>query len=170
MPLGKAEHLFKPITDEEIAAEVDRLRATGPVDQVSVAASIKEKLVSNVKPLVFEAPIVEPKPVITFDDFTKLDLRIGTIATAERVPKADKLLRLTIEVGEASPRTVVSGIAEHFNPEELPGKQVLLLCNLEPRKMRGVESQGMVLMAEDAMGKLAFVQPDRELPNGVEVR
>ncbi len=170
MPLGKAEHLFKPITEEEIAAEVDRLKATGPGDQVAVGDPSKEKLVSNVKPLVFESPIVEPKPVITFDDFTKLDLRIGTIATAERVPKADKLLKLTIEVGEALPRTVVSGIAQHFNPEELPGKQVLLLCNLEPRKMRGVESQGMVLMAEDAMGKLVFVQPDRAMPNGVEVR
>jgi len=170
MPLGKAEHLFKPITEEEIAAVVDRLKTTSPSDHLSGVASAKEKLLSNVKPLVFEAPIVEPKPVITFNDFMKLDLRIGTIATAERVPKADKLLKLTVEVGEASPRTVVSGIAEHFNLEELPGKQVLLLCNLEPRKMRGVESQGMVLMAEDAMGQLAFVQPDRELPNGVEVR
>ena len=110
------------------------------------------------------------KPTIALDDFTKMDLRIGTITAAEGVPKADKLLKLTIDIGEAEPRTVVSGIAQHITPEQLPGKQVLLLCTLEPRKMRGVESQGMVLMAEDADGKLRFVQPSDEVPSGSEVR
>jgi methionyl-tRNA synthetase len=99
-----------------------------------------------------------------------LDLRAGTITAAEKIPKADKLLKLAIDIGEAQPRTIVSGIAQHFTPEELPGKQVLVLCNLEPRKMRGVESQGMVLMAEDAEGKLVFVQPGRAVPSGAEVR
>ena len=155
--LGKPEHLFKPITDAEIAAEVERLKANAPMDQ---------------KPEEPKAA-AEPKtakPTITFDDFTKLDLRIGTITAAERVPKADKLLKLAIDIGEAEPRTIVSGIAQHFKPEELPGQQVLLLCNLEPRKMRGVESQGMVLMAEDAEGRLRFVQPSEEVPSGSEVR
>jgi methionyl-tRNA synthetase len=95
---------------------------------------------------------------------------VGTITAAERVPKADKLLKLTIDLGEASPRTVVSGIAMHYAPEELVGQQVVLVANLEPRKMRGVESQGMVLMAEDATGKLVFVQPKDAIDPGSEVR
>jgi methionyl-tRNA synthetase len=95
---------------------------------------------------------------------------VGTITAAERVPKADKLLKLTIDLGEAAPRTVVSGIAQHYAPEDLPGRQVVLVANLEPRKMRGVESQGMVLMAEDATGKLVFVQPKDIIAPGSEVR
>ena len=156
--LGKAEHLFKPITDEEIQAEVERLHATAPQEPGAVAA-------------VTITPEAQPaKPNITFDDFAKLDLRVGTITAAERVPKADKLLKLTIDLGEASPRTVVSGIALHYAPEDLPGRQVVLVANLEPRKMRGVESQGMVLMAEDASGKLVFVQPMEMMGPGAEVR
>ncbi len=155
--LGKPEHLFKPITDAEIAAEVERLKANAPMDQ------------KPEEPKAAAAPKTA-KPTITFDEFTKLDLRIGTITAAERVPKADKLLKLAIDIGEAEPRTIVSGIAQHITPEQLPGKQVLLLCNLEPRKMRGVESQGMVLMAEDSEGRLRFVQPSEEVPSGSEVR
>jgi methionyl-tRNA synthetase len=86
------------------------------------------------------------------------------------VPKAYKLLKLAIDIGEAQPRTVVSGIAMHYQPEQLPGQQVVLVANLEPRKMRGVESQGMVLMAEDASGKLVFVQPKDVVEPGAEVR
>ncbi|MEZ4790304.1 MAG: methionine--tRNA ligase [Flavobacteriales bacterium] len=155
-PLGKPEHLFKPIDDAAIAAEVERLHANQP-------APLK---VENT-----EAPkAMALKPNIAFDDFAKLDLRVGTIVTAEKVAKADKLLKLTIDIGEATPRTVVSGIAQHFDPAALPGQQVLLLANLEARKMRGVESQGMVLMAEDAAGKLHFVRPDTRLAPGSEVR
>ncbi|MCO5276155.1 MAG: methionine--tRNA ligase [Flavobacteriales bacterium] len=159
-PIAEAVHLFKPISDEEIAAEVDRLKSNTPVVQQPPATAT--------------APVITPepamKPHISFDDFSRMDIRIGTIKEAEKVPKADKLLKLSIDVGEAAPRTIVSGIAQHFAPEELPGKQVLVLCNLEPRKMRGVESQGMVLMAEDAQGKLVFVQPGSEVPAGGEVR
>jgi methionyl-tRNA synthetase len=114
------------------------------------------------------APVA--KPNITFDDFAKLDLRVGTITAAEKVPKADKLLKLSIDLGEAEPRTVVSGIAEHYAPEDIVGQQVVLVANLAPRKMRGVESQGMVLMAEDAAGKLVFVQPKDVVAPGGEVR
>ena len=170
MPLGKAEHLFKPISDEEIAAEVERLKGAAPLSTLPTGPVKTELPKEKALDITLNAPAAEVKAVITFDDFTKLDLRVGTITSAEKVPKADKLLKLTIEIGEAVPRTVVSGIAQHFNPEELPGKQVLLLCNLEPRKMRGVESQGMVLMTEDAMGKLVFMQPNVEVPNGAEVR
>ena len=156
--LGKPEHLFKPIEDAAIAAEVERLHANKPVEPTPVERAVI-------------SPSAQPaKGPITFDDFAKLDLRVGTITAAERVPKADKLLKLTIDIGELVPRTVVSGIALHFDPAALPGQQVLLLANLEPRKMRGVESQGMVLMAEDLEGKLHFVRPDSVLPNGGEVR
>jgi methionyl-tRNA synthetase len=117
-----------------------------------------------------EQAVPVAKPNIMFDDFSKLELRIGTITAAEKVAKADKLLKLTIDIGEAAPRTVVSGIALHYAPEALPGQQVLLLCNLEPRKLKGIESQGMVLMAEDASGKLRFVQPGEAMPPGAEVR
>ncbi len=154
--LGAAEHLFKPITDAEIQPEIDRLHANAPV-----AAQPPTQPTSNTQPA---------KAPLTFDDFAKLDLRVGTIVAAERVPKADKLLKLSIDIGEAAPRTVVSGIAQHYSPEELPGQQVVLVANLEPRKMRGVESQGMVLMAEDADGKLVFVQPKEMIGPGSEVR
>lgn len=163
--IGKAEHLFKPITDAEIAVEVERLKANEPAESRSTEQGPSAPLRADAA-----GTKVVAKPNISFDDFAKLDLRIGTIAAAERVPKADKLLKLAIDVGEAAPRTIVSGIAQHFAPEELPGKQVLVLCNLEPRKMRGVESQGMVLMAEDAEGKLVFVQPGAVVPPGGEVR
>ncbi|MBL7962647.1 MAG: methionine--tRNA ligase [Flavobacteriales bacterium] len=158
--LGKPEHLFKPITDAEIQPEIDRLHSITPVEQQPSTAAASAKAV-NPQPA---------KAAITFDDFAKLDLRVGTITAAERVPKADKLLKLTIDVGESAPRTVVSGIAQHYSPEELPGQHVVLVANLEPRKMRGVESQGMVLMAEDVSGKLVFVQPKQVIGPGAEVR
>ncbi|MBX2981319.1 MAG: methionine--tRNA ligase [Flavobacteriales bacterium] len=172
-PLSKAEHLFKPITDAEIAAEVERLKANEPMDPKAEEPKAEAKPSAEPQlssPKQGEGEPKAAKPTIAFDDFTKLDLRIGTITAAEKVPKADKLLKLAIDIGEAVPRTIVSGIAEHFNPEELPGKQVLVLCNLEPRKMRGVESQGMVLMAEDPEGRLRFVQPSEGVPAGSEVR
>ncbi len=154
--LGKAEHLFKPITDEEIQRELDLLKTSGP------AKPNLEKEVERQDRTV--------KPNIAFDDFAKLDLRIGTIVSAERIPKADKLLKLSIDIGEASPRTVISGIAQHYSPEDLAGQQVVLVANLEPRKMRGIESQGMVLMAEDRDGRLLFVQPKDVIGPGSEVR
>ena len=158
--LGKAEHLFKPITDEEIQREVDRLKATDP----------KEMEEGKATSATVEKTDQQAKPNINFDDFTKLDLRSGIIVAAEKIPKADKLLKLSIDIGEATTRTVVSGIAQHFSPEELPGQQIVLVANLEPRKMRGVESQGMVLMAEDEKGKLVFVQPKNAVPPGSGVR
>jgi methionyl-tRNA synthetase len=109
------------------------------------------------------------KDNITFDDFSKMDIRTGTILEAEKVPKTKKLIKLLIDTG-IDKRTVVSGIAEYFKPEEIIGKQVSILVNLEPRKLRGIESQGMILMAEDADGKLVFVSPDEPVQNGSEVK
>lgn len=156
--LGKPEHLFKPITDAEIQPEVDRLHTNAPTEVLPAPAPAPAPA----------APAA--KPNIAFDDFAKLDLRVGTIVAAEKVPKADKLLKLSIDLGEAQPRTVVSGIAEHYAPEDIVGQQVVLVANLAPRKMRGVESQGMVLMAEDPSGKLVFVQPKDVVAPGGEVR
>ncbi|MGL5563874.1 MAG: methionine--tRNA ligase subunit beta, partial [Tannerellaceae bacterium] len=106
---------------------------------------------------------------VVFDDFMKMDIRVGTILEAELVPKTSKLMKLLVDTG-IDKRTVVSGIAEHFKPEEVVGQQVSILVNLEPRKLRGIESQGMILMAEDADGKLVFVQPSAPVKPGSEVR
>jgi methionyl-tRNA synthetase len=168
VPLGKPEHLFKPITDAEIQPEIERLHAS---DQTIGRSDTSTSLSAGDQKMESPAPAVAAaKPNIAFDDFAKLDLRVGTIVAAERVPKADKLLKLAIDIGEPQPRTVVSGIAMHYAPEQLPGQQVVLVANLEPRKMRGVESQGMVLMAEDPAGKLVFVQPKEAIGPGAEVR
>ena len=113
---------------------------------------------------------LEPiKHNINFDDFAKMDIRISTITAAEKVEKADKLLKLTLDTG-LDLRTVVSGIALDFIPEDIVGKQVCLLANLEPRKLRGIESQGMILMTEDTDGKLVFVSPSTLAANGATVR
>jgi len=105
------------------------------------------------------------KPEIQFEDFAKIDLKVGTIVSAEKVEKADKLLKLQIDLGFEI-RTIVSGIALHHQPEAIVGKQVVVVANLAPRKMRGIESNGMILMAEDAEGKLKFVNPDEAVGNG----
>jgi methionyl-tRNA synthetase len=109
--------------------------------------------------------VIEPqKETSTFEDFSKLDLRVGTILEAEKMPKANKLLVLKVDTG-IDVRTIVSGIAEHFSPEEVVGKRVTVLVNLAPRALRGVESQGMILMTNNAEGKLVFVNPSAD---GVE--
>lgn len=141
--LRPPELLFKKIEDEQVKAQVEKLHAG--LKNATVAAAPAPA-----------APAPE-KPEIQYDDFAKLDLRVGTIVEAAKVEKADKLLKLLVDIGSEK-RTVVSGIAMHFNPEEIIGQQVTLVANLAPRKMRGIESQGMILMAEDN-GKLVFVNP-----------
>lgn len=149
--IGQAELLFAKIEDEEIQKQLDRLEN-----------SKKENAAA--------AKVVEPqKEVATFDDFTKLDLRVGTIIEAEKMPKANKLLVLKVDTG-IDVRTIVSGIAEHFKPEDVIGKRVTVLANLAPRALRGVESQGMILMTEDENGKLVFVNPDTDgVKNGATI-
>ena len=116
-----------------------------------------------------ENKALEPqKETIDFEDFTKLDIRIGTILEAEKVAKTKKLLKLKVDVG-IDTRTIVSGIAESFSPESIIGQQVSVLVNLAPRKIRGVESQGMILMTDTPDGKLAFVEPEKTVKNGQEV-
>ena len=141
--IGQGAILFAQIEDEEIQKQLDKLEATKTANKVENATA-------------------EPqKEVATFDDFSKLDIRVGTILEAEKMPKANKLLVLKVDTG-IDIRTIVSGIAEHFSPEEVIGKRVTVLVNLAPRALRGVESAGMILMTNNAEGKLVFVNPDAE--------
>ena len=148
--INKAELLFSKIEDKEIEAQVEKLAAT------KIANEQENKVT---------AP---QKETIEFEDFTKLDIRVGTILEAEKVAKTKKLLKLKVDVG-IDIRTIVSGIAESFSPEEIIGLQVSVLVNLAPRKIRGVESQGMILMTDTPDGKLAFVAPTKEVKNGQAV-
>jgi len=141
--INKAELLFRKVEDQEIEAQLAKLEATKKANEQmnKVAAPQKD--------------------TITFDDFSKLDMRVGTIIEAEKMAKAKKLLVLKVDTG-IDVRTIVSGIAESFTPEEIIGKQVTVLVNLAPRALRGVESEGMILMTENTEGKLVFVNPDTD--------
>jgi methionyl-tRNA synthetase len=162
--LRPPELLFRKIEDAEIEAQMEKLKNKS---QKAREAEKMEKTgtTQNEQPVAEPVPAVAVKPEIVFDDFAKIDLRVGTIITAEKVEKADKLLKLTIDLGFET-RTIVSGIALHFKPEEIVGKQVTVVANLAPRKMRGIESNGMILMAEDKSGKLYFVNPDEKVEAG----
>lgn len=156
--LRAPELLFRKIEDDEVKAQVEKLKIK----------SEKIKMENKTEPAVSEnaaATVANVKPEIQFDDFAKIDLKVGTILTAEKVEKADKLLKLSVDLGFET-RTIVSGIALHFNPEDIVGKQVVVVANLAPRKMRGIESQGMILMAEDKVGKLHFVSPGTIIDSG----
>lgn len=157
-PLREPELLFRKIEDEEIKAQIEKLKAAATPAPATVN---KSKKVEEKKQEAAPAA----KPEIQFDDFAKLDLRIGTIVSAEKVEKADKLLKLQVDLGTEL-RTIVSGIALHFSPEDIIGKQVTVVANLAPRKMRGIESQGMILMAEDAQGKLHFLHTEQQIDAG----
>ncbi|MGK0422396.1 MAG: methionyl-tRNA synthetase, partial [Polaribacter sp.] len=148
--INKAELLFSKIEDPAIEAQIEKLQAT------KIANEQENKV------------ITPQKDTIEFEDFTKLDIRIGTILEAEKVAKTKKLLKLKVDVG-IDIRTIVSGIAESFSPEQIIGQQVSVLVNLAPRKIRGVESQGMILMTDTPDGKLAFVAPEKAVKNGQEV-
>ena len=113
--------------------------------------------------------VVPQKENVSFEEFSKMDIRIGTIVEAEKVPKTAKLLKLKIDTG-IDQRTVVSGIAEYYKPEDIIGQQVSILVNLAPRNIKGIESQGMILMAENSKGELCFVAPEKAMENGGGVR
>jgi methionyl-tRNA synthetase len=149
--IGEGELLFSKIEDPQIQEQLDKLEASKKANEAA-------------------KKVLEPKKEeITFDDFTKLDIRVGTILEAEKMPKTKKLLVLKVDTG-IDTRTIVSGIAESFKPEDIIGKRVTVLVNLAPRKLRGVESQGMILMTEDESGNLVFVNPDKgEVSNGLKI-
>jgi methionyl-tRNA synthetase len=180
--LEKPGLLFRKIEDSEVEFQVNKLFETKQANQAReaalAAAAAGQSEVAAVTPApaavaeiaVAEEPELLPvKPVITYDDFSAMDIRIGTILEAERVKGSDKLLQLKVDTG-VDVRIIVSGIAEHFEPQAVVGKQVTLLANLAPRKIRGIESQGMILLAEDNKGRLIFVVPEAGLQNGSVVR
>jgi methionyl-tRNA synthetase len=149
--IGKATLLFAKIEDVEVQKQLDKLAAT--------------KLANEAESKVIETQ----KETVTFENFTKMDIRIGTIVEAEKMPKTKKLLVLKVDTG-IDIRTIVSGIAESFKPEEIIGQKVAVLVNLAPRKLRGVESQGMILMTDTKEGKLTFLQPSTNaVANGTQV-
>ncbi len=150
--VGKPEFLFEKIDDATIQAQIDRLVETK-----------RQNDIRNFKP----APV---QSEITIDEFGKMDLRVGTVITCERVKKADKLLKFSIDDGTGTPRTIVSGIARHYEPEALVGKQVIFVANLAPAKIRGIESQGMILSALNADGSLTVASPSTEATPGAQVK
>jgi methionyl-tRNA synthetase len=145
--INQPKILFTKIDDSFVEIEVNKLK--------------------NQNDMISEFP--SQKELVSFDDFTKMDIRLGTIIAAEKVEKADKLLQLTVQTG-IDTRTIVSGIAEHYSPEEIIGRTIAVLLNLAPRKIRGIESQGMVLMAENEEGKLSFMVPEKPFGSGGEIR
>ena len=147
--IGASELLFRKIEDSEIQQQLNKLEAT---------RQINESENKNIMP---------QKDTISFEDFTKLDMRVGTILEAEKMPKTKKLMVLKVDTG-LDQRTIVSGIAESFTPEELIGKRVTVLVNLASRPLRGVESEGMILMTENKDGKLVFLNPDENQVNNGE--
>jgi methionyl-tRNA synthetase len=157
--LREPQLLFRKIEDAEITEQVTKLKAN------SIAAAA-ERETKKMEPA--NTNMLTVKPTIEFDDFAKIDLKTGIIVNAEKVQKADKLLKLAVDIGYEI-RTIVSGIALHFKPEEIIGKQVVVVANLAARKMRGIESNGMILMAEDETGKLHFVQPENVIGAGSKV-
>ena len=153
--LNPATLLFAKIEDEVVDAQIARLEAIRAEREAAAKAA--------------EAAMVTPqKEECTFDDFQKMDIRTATVLEAERVPKTDKLLKLTIDTG-IDKRVIVSGIAEQYSPEEMVGKQICILANLAPRKIRGIESKGMILMARQNDGKMRFITPQETLCNGAEI-
>jgi methionyl-tRNA synthetase len=149
--INKPELLFEKIEDEEITRQVDKLLATKKANE-----GINTKATQGKEP-------------VTFDDFTKIDIRTATILEAEKVPKTTKLLKLKIDTG-IDIRVIVSGIAEFYDPASIIGKQISIVANLEPRKIKGIESKGMILMAEDKGGKLVMVTPADKVNNGSMIR
>ena len=149
--IGKSELLFRKIEDAEIQIQLDKLKATKKGNEMN------------------ETSVAPQKETVSFEDFSKMDLRVGTILSAEKMPKTKKLVVMKVDTG-IDTRTIVSGIAEYFNPEELVGKKVTVLVNLAPRPLRGVESQGMILLAEGPDGGLVFMAPEEDgIPNGSPV-
>jgi methionyl-tRNA synthetase len=145
--LNPSEHLFTKIEDAVVEAQIQKLLDTKKMNEIA------------------NKTVPELKPTIQYDDFAKLDIRVGTILEAEKMPKSDKLLKFLIDDG-IEKRVILSGIAKHYSPEEMIGKQVTFIANLAPRKMMGTESNGMILMAEDRDGALALLQPNKSVWNG----
>jgi methionyl-tRNA synthetase len=157
--LGESVLLFQKIEDSVVDAQIARLAAIKAEREAAEAAKAAEEAAKKVEP---------QKPEVTFDQFGAMDIRTATVLAAERVPKTDKLLKLTIDTG-IDTRTIVSGIAEYYSPEDMLGKQICILANLAPRTIRGIESKGMILMAKQGDGKMRFITPQEVVANGAQI-
>ena len=157
--LGESVLLFQKIEDSVVDAQIARLAAIKAEREAAEAAKAAEEAAKKVEP---------QKPEVTFDQFGAMDIRTATVLAAERVPKTDKLLKLTIDTG-IDTRTIVSGIAEYYSPEDMLGKQICILANLAPRAIRGIESKGMILMAKQGDGKMRFITPQEVVTNGAQI-
>ena len=157
--LGESVLLFQKIEDSVVDAQIARLQAIRAERESAEAAKAAEEAAKKVEP---------QKDEVTFDDFGRMDIRTATVLAAERVPKTDKLLKLTIDTG-IDTRTIVSGIAEYYSPEDMLGKQICILANLAPRTIRGIESKGMILMAKQGDGKMRFITPQEVVANGAQI-
>ena len=157
--LGESVLLFQKIEDSVVDAQIARLEAIKAEREAAEAAKAAEEAAKKVEP---------QKAEVTFDQFGAMDIRTATVLEAERVPKTDKLLKLTIDTG-IDTRTIVSGIAEYYSPEDMLGKQICILANLAPRKIRGIESKGMILMAKQGDGKMRFITPQEAVTNGAVI-
>ncbi len=157
--LDKAELLFSKIEDEAIEFQLNRLKSLREAQEAAEAEAAAREAASKVEP---------QKAECSFEDFEKMDIRTATVLEAERVPKTDKLLKLTIDTG-IDRRTIVSGIAEYYSPEDMLGRQICILANLAPRKIRGIESKGMILMARQGDGKMRFITPQEVLADGAQI-
>ena len=157
--LGESELLFQKMEDSVVDAQIARLEAIKKANEAAAKAKEAEEAAKKVEP---------QKEEVTFDDFGRMDIRTATVLEAERVPKTDKLLKLRIDTG-IDERTIVSGIAEFYTPEQMVGKQIVILANLAPRTIRGIESRGMILMARQGDGKMRIVTPEEALHNGATV-
>jgi methionyl-tRNA synthetase len=168
--IGEPVHLFERITDDVIDAQIEKLKANDMENIKKEEPSVAALSLAMTAPIIEEKPAFLPvKETIVYDDFGKIDIRTGTILAAEKVKKADKLLKLSIDLGFEI-RTIVSGIAEHFDPEAIVGQRVLVVANLAPRMLKNIESNGMILTAENAEGKLGFVSPPEGWANGSNVK
>ncbi|MBL7838158.1 MAG: methionine--tRNA ligase subunit beta [Bacteroidetes bacterium] len=156
--LSEPVHLFSNIEDSIIDEQISKLNESKLAIQENQAAETSNEWKAE-----------DQKPSVSFDEFSKMDIRVGTIISAEKVKKADKLLKLEVDLGFEI-RTVVSGIALHFKPEDLPGKQVCVLANLEPRMIKGIESKGMILMADHSDGSLRMISPTELTAAGSSVK
>ena len=157
--LGESVLLFEKIEDSVVNEQIARLEAIKAAREAAEAAKAAEEAAKKVEP---------QKPEVTFDQFGAMDIRTATVLAAERVPKTDKLLKLTIDTG-IDTRTIVSGIAEYYSPEDMLGKQICILANLAPRTIRGIESKGMILMAKQGDGKMRFITPQEAVANGATI-
>ena len=158
--LGEAVLLFSKIEDSVIDAQIAKLNATKEANEAAAAAAAAQQATP--------AKVEEQKPEVTFEEFGAMDIRVAKVIEAERVPKTDKLLKLTIDTG-IDQRTIVSGIAEYYSPEDMLGKQICILANLKPRMIRGIESKGMILMAKQPDGKMRLVSPAEGISNGAVI-